>query len=533
MTFQPIVERELRVTARRSGIYRNRVLMPALLVLFLLLEWVFTPFGFAPAVVGRLVYNVLSYLALAVCLLEGVRQTADCISEEKRDGTLGLLFLTDLNGYDVVMGKLAAASLASIHGLLAMVPILGCALFLGGVTPAEIFRVALALGSILSFSLAAGLWVSSRSRSASHAMGGTLLLLLLFLLVPWPLNFNPCAFLSPAWAFFGASDSNYSSHPLAYWASLLFAQTSVVFLLARAAANTNRFREDEPVKSAASASTTNRDTAPNWKHRAELLDITPVFWLAGRKAGAGIVIWVLVLLAVAAVAGFFVANLGHPAVVQIGDDFKALFGFVLVVHLILKVCLAAQACRCLAEARRNTTLEILLCTPLKVQDILRGQVLSLMRMFLKPFLVLLLLEMIGIYRLLYQYVGVSAPGRSGYHDLFSVVIGVEVAFAIFFLLDIQGVAWTGIWFGLCSKNESMATFKTAFYVIVVPMLLTILSCVGWVLFVGWPIAAYYWARLQLQEHFRFLAGLRLASTGNLTSLLPFHVPNLPEDPSHD
>ena len=196
MTLLPIVERELRVTARRSGMYRNRFLMPALLVLIIVAQMVFVPFPASSAALGRMVYNTLSYLALAVCVLEGARQTADCISEEKREGTLGLLFLTDLNGYDVILGKLAAASLASFHSLLAMVPILGCALFLGGVTPGEIVRIALALASLLSFSLAIGLWVSSRSRSASHAMGGTLILVLFILLHPGHCSSTPSLFLA-------------------------------------------------------------------------------------------------------------------------------------------------------------------------------------------------------------------------------------------------------------------------------------------------------------------------------------------------
>ena len=46
--------------------------------------------------------------AVFYCLLSGVWFTADCLSEEKREGTLGLLFLTDLKGYDVVFGKLVA-----------------------------------------------------------------------------------------------------------------------------------------------------------------------------------------------------------------------------------------------------------------------------------------------------------------------------------------------------------------------------------------------------------------------------------------
>ena len=216
-----------------------------------------------------------------------------------------------------------------------MVPILGCAMFLGGVTPGEIFRITLALASLLFFSLAIGLWVSSRSRSASHAMGGTFVLLLLFLLVPWPVNFHPFAFLSPAWAFFGAGGIELQpSHPLAYWASLLVAQIFVVVLLARAAANTNLFREDEPGKPSPSATNRNRRPTPGWKQRGELLEANPVSWLAGRNGGAGILIWMMVLLAVAAVSGFFIAGLLRLGTPRIDASFYTVFGMVLVVHLV-------------------------------------------------------------------------------------------------------------------------------------------------------------------------------------------------------
>ena len=40
--------------------------------------------------------------------------TADCLSEEKREGTLGLLFLTDLRGYDIVV----SSSSAWAHGVI-------------------------------------------------------------------------------------------------------------------------------------------------------------------------------------------------------------------------------------------------------------------------------------------------------------------------------------------------------------------------------------------------------------------------------
>src|SRR5437762_6345486 len=64
---------------------------------------------------GRYLFRALFGFAFVYCLFIGARLTADCLSEEKRDGTLGLLFLTDLKGYDVVFGKLAATSVNSIY----------------------------------------------------------------------------------------------------------------------------------------------------------------------------------------------------------------------------------------------------------------------------------------------------------------------------------------------------------------------------------------------------------------------------------
>ena len=86
-------------------------------------------------------------------MFTGVRSTADCLSEEKRDGTLGLLFLTDLKGYDVVGGKLVATSLNAFYGLTAIFPLLAIPLLMGGVTNGEFWRMALVLANTFLFSL--------------------------------------------------------------------------------------------------------------------------------------------------------------------------------------------------------------------------------------------------------------------------------------------------------------------------------------------------------------------------------------------
>src|SRR6185503_20007720 len=96
---------------------------------------------------------------------------------ERREGTLGLLFLTDLKSYDVVTGKLAASSINSFFGLLAVFPVLSLAMLAGGITVGEFWRMALALSSTLALSLTAGLAVSARNVAERRAIVGTTLLL--------------------------------------------------------------------------------------------------------------------------------------------------------------------------------------------------------------------------------------------------------------------------------------------------------------------------------------------------------------------
>jgi len=163
MTFLPIVERELRVAARRKNTFWTR--MAVALVAVLIAGWALLTTGFFafPGNPGHMMFSALSALAFVYCLLGGILKTTDCLSEEKREGTLGLLFLTDLSGHDVVLGKMAATSLNWSYGLLAAFPILATSLLLGGVTAGEFWRTVLALLNLLFVSLATGMFVSSIS----------------------------------------------------------------------------------------------------------------------------------------------------------------------------------------------------------------------------------------------------------------------------------------------------------------------------------------------------------------------------------
>src|ERR1035437_4141625 len=180
MTFLPIVARELRVAARRRGTYRMRLGLAWGALVTGAVIYVVTV-GVSPQQTGQYIFQGLSWLCLLYCLACGRRGTADCLSEEKREGTLGLLFLTDLRGHDVVLGKLAATSLAGFYGLLAVFPIIALPLLLGGITSGEFWRMVLVQVTTFLFSLAVGIFGSVLSRNYRRAIAANFLLLLLLI----------------------------------------------------------------------------------------------------------------------------------------------------------------------------------------------------------------------------------------------------------------------------------------------------------------------------------------------------------------
>ena len=56
--------------------------------------------------IGKALFGILTWVSFIAAAGAGLFVTSDCVSEEKREGTLGLLFLTDLRGYDVVAGHI-------------------------------------------------------------------------------------------------------------------------------------------------------------------------------------------------------------------------------------------------------------------------------------------------------------------------------------------------------------------------------------------------------------------------------------------
>jgi ABC-type transport system involved in cytochrome c biogenesis permease component len=114
MNSLPVIARELRLTSRQANTYWMRCGVAAIAAMAAVQEMVLSANATNPNLVGEATFRAVSglgfFLACGCVLL-----TADTLSRERRDGTLGLLLLTKLKGYDIVLGKLCASGLTASY----------------------------------------------------------------------------------------------------------------------------------------------------------------------------------------------------------------------------------------------------------------------------------------------------------------------------------------------------------------------------------------------------------------------------------
>jgi hypothetical protein len=132
----------------------------------------------------------------------------------------------------------------------------------------------------------------------------------------------------------------------------------------------------------------------------------------------------------------------------------------LVFNAVLKSWFASEASRELSEERRMGTLELLLSTPLRVRDILRGQWLALRRQFLGPFLAVLFVEVVMCIA-----GGEKMNWRSEDEPFW---IWLWIAGMGMLVLDLAALYWVGLWEGLTAKSPSHALGNTLARVLILP-----------------------------------------------------------------
>jgi len=492
----------LRVAARkRSTFWVRMAAAAAAFVIFSVMVAFMESRVFGGTAMGKPLFATLTWLIFAAALSAGLFFTSDCISSEKREGTLGLLFLTDLRGFDVILGKLAISSLRCIYVLLAILPVLATTLLMGGVTGTEFWRTVLALFSGLLFSLAIGLFVSTLCRDSQKALTATFFLMFAFIAAGPILDrllaalnlkgSSPILSLSsPGYLFVSAG--TWTQAPIG--AALCVNQCITWAFLISACLLLPRSWQDKGVRRTAGISGSSPLRRASAALKEKWLDLNPVIWLLFRQRDRPIALLIAILIQVAATVALL---FWHQRWAWI--TWGSLSGLLV---LIIYLSVASSAARFFVEGRRSGLIELLLGTPLSVQAIIEGQRRALWRSFAVPIGIWVLAQLISGYvtqreqmamftpppsatttattnssasststvvaRRQTTAVGVtvSVPGMNAPSPWLIAIL--QVANSASFVANVWALAWFGMWMGMSSQSTNMATLRTIAFVQVIP-----------------------------------------------------------------
>ncbi|MDW8309710.1 MAG: hypothetical protein RMK20_10085 [Verrucomicrobiales bacterium] len=396
MTMLPLISRELRAQARQPFTYTLRALgVLALLVggFMLAAERMFLPMRGAE-LFGRL-HGIL-FIAVWVLVPLGA---ADCLSRERREGTLPLLFLTPLKPAEIVLAKSLVQGLRAMTLVVAALPVLTVPFLVGGVAWEQVALSAASNLSALGWALGAALVASAAHCNAVRAQAMAMLLgagALGFFI--WTTGFwartatgaSPRPFMETGlWLLFGwiyTGGKLGPALPAGYaWVALmslmlLTALLALMVSLGWAALWVRAAWQEQPLPPWAQRVETYLSTPRlgagllRWWLRRSLAR-NPIGWLERRTWQGRLVVWswLAVLVGVYTyilMGGFFLRQI---------DALQAMLGWLLLVSM------AASAAGSFRRERETGVLELLLVSPLSTREIVMGRLRGLWAQFLPAF----------------------------------------------------------------------------------------------------------------------------------------------------
>jgi ABC-type transport system involved in multi-copper enzyme maturation permease subunit len=453
LRFLPVVERELRIAARGKGAYRWRTIVVGVGLGVMALLAALQSAANAPAnAQGISMFRALVTLAACYAFLSSAFVTADSVSREKREGTLGLLFLTDLRGKDIILGKLAANSLNTVYGLLGLLPLLAIPVMMGGVSIQAGVIAALSIVNLLFVSLALGMFVSSLSWDERRASFAAIVSGLALMLGPPMLSgigvffgrHEPMgmviACFSPLFPLIGGMTLQSVAHKLMAMAPSHLIGWLLLAQAGRLAQKAWHSRSGNPVKRTIDERVfTPRNPAARARHRRKALDIHPLVWLLERHPGkrfyADILVLAIIVIWIWGYRSFGSDMFGGPGWFLIAP-------LAFTVHMILASWVIAESSMRVLQDRRSGALELLLCTSLTDREIVDGHRMTLRRLFLRPVLLLAVAEVFVAFN------GFGHENDAAARNGRWLMLGMALAI----ILDMHALSWIGLWLATSLPN---------------------------------------------------------------------------------
>jgi hypothetical protein len=166
----PILQRELIRGARDPAFLLVRWLtaLGGMLLMGLVISFI----GEVPGRGGLVVFQWFHYLWGAMLLGLGVWLTLPTLVTEREEGTLGLLFMTRLKPFEVVMGKVMGIALRAGVLWLTAVPVSTIPLLMGAVSAVDLILCTAIDFALFSSGLSVGLLFSAAARNPDAARRG-------------------------------------------------------------------------------------------------------------------------------------------------------------------------------------------------------------------------------------------------------------------------------------------------------------------------------------------------------------------------
>jgi hypothetical protein len=469
MTFLPIIARELRARARSRATYWTRFAVALAGMLICLPQLAMPGLNGTAASLGRNVFDGIVAASFALCCCACLL-TADAVSSERREGTLGLLLLTRVNRFDVLLGKLGSVGLTALCALVVLLPMLMIPVLAGGVTAGEALCKGLGLVNALFFALAVGLFASTLRRERVKTAGWALGLVALGVVVPFVcgLSSSPPAFISLFSPLFGVIWEPHQ--PLSRWfASVIMVQGMTWLALVCAAAELHQSLREEGRADGPEPLFRAEDAVVRRRWQPLQGGTATVEWLVCRKHGISAAIWTAMSVGI---LHLFVSPWLYRAIGSRGVSWNVTMVLTgLAVSLFQGALLAWAASRFFIEARQTGELELLLTTPLGAEAIVSGQWNALKRLLRWPVAALLAAT---ILRYFFNYNSWSrSPSGIWPNILVSMPLSVG-----HLLLWIGAVCWAGLWFGFKVRRQAGAIVWTVGLTGGVPLLANLLSVLG-------------------------------------------------------
>jgi ABC-type transport system involved in multi-copper enzyme maturation permease subunit len=386
MACLPLIERELRVALRKQRPAQGRLKIAALAtggsMLFLLFGALTNDRG-----AGRSLEQLLCVAGLYF-VLRAPMLTAGALAEERRNQTLGLLFLSGLGAWEVFVSKFLSSALIAFTNLLAIFPMLALPFLIGGVSYELFLAIICALPTLMLFALAISLLASVLTRDDGTAVVlanvlGVMLCALMpaiyltqthFSLLarpsPWWLCLSPAYGPYLVWRGFGSGF--HLAQQAEFWQNLTMTLGWSALALFSAALTLKRvWREREEAEDVGGWRKQWREFVHgNHESRQRLgrlcLDENPFVWLAGRDrqpatlgrlvVGGIVLVWLLC---------WAIWPAEWPSVPNF-------FITATLLNIVLGWLARQTAAQEIGLGRRDGTYELLLTTPLDPSDIVWG-----------------------------------------------------------------------------------------------------------------------------------------------------------------